>query len=256
MMARAAGAFRPSRSAQHGGIFFRLLFFLCFLFFLFGIYLLRHPLLRVAGGFWIVDDTPASCDAIVVLGDDNFNGDRAARAAELFTTGWAPRVVASGRYLRAYAGIAELEERDLMSDGVPKSAIVRFEHHAGNTREEAFALRQLFSDRGWKRILLVTSNYHTRRSRYIFARVLSPGTVLRVVPAQDSEYDPDNWWRTRRGVVIFFHEFVGMFVAAWEMRHNDVQTSDSSLFTLASHAVPDLLLGACTRRLHAAGPVL
>jgi uncharacterized SAM-binding protein YcdF (DUF218 family) len=229
MRAGEAGAFRPWRSAQRGGIFFRLLFLLCFLLFLLAIYLVRHPLMRLAGGFWVVDDTPAPSDAIVILGDDNFNGDRAARAAQLFKAGWAPRVVASGRYLRPYASIAELEEHDLMNDGVPKDAIVPAEHHAANTREEAAALRQLFISHGWRRILLVTSSYHTRRSRYIFARMLSPGTVLRVVPARDSEYDPDNWWRTRRGETIFFHEFVGMFVALWEMRHNDVQTSETAL---------------------------
>jgi uncharacterized SAM-binding protein YcdF (DUF218 family) len=223
-----AGVFRLSRNTQRGGIFFRLLFFLCFLFFLFVIYLVRHPLLRLAGDFWIVDDGPAPSDAIVVLGDDNYNGDRAARAAALFKAGWAPRVVASGRGLRSYASIAELEQHDLAADGVPQESIVRFDHRAENTREEGLALRQLISQRGWKRILLVTSNYHTRRARYIAARTLPPGTVLRVVPAADTEYDPGRWWYTRRGEVIFFHELVGMVVAIWETRHDEVQTSDSA----------------------------
>ncbi|MGD0957674.1 MAG: YdcF family protein [Candidatus Acidiferrales bacterium] len=232
-----------SRGAQRGGIFFRLLFLLCFLVFLFGIYLVRHPLLRLAGDFWVVDDGPAPSDAIVVLGDDNYNGDRAARAAALFKAGWAPRAVASGRALRSYASIAELEQRDLVANGVPQDAIVRFDHRAEDTREEALALRQLVSQRGWKRILLVTSNYHTRRSRYIFARTLPPGTVLRVVPAADTEYDPDRWWYTRRGLVIFSHELLGMVVALWEMRHNDVQTSGSASAGPAVPSVADLCHG-------------
>ncbi len=69
-------------SSQRGGIFFRLLFLIFFLFLIFLVYLARHPLLRMAGSFWIVDEGPVASDAIVILGDDNYNGDRATRAAE------------------------------------------------------------------------------------------------------------------------------------------------------------------------------
>lgn len=216
-----------SRTAERGGIFFRLLVFLCLLFLLFLVYLARHPLLRLAGNFWIADEMPVAADAIVILGDDNYSGDRAARAAELLKAGWAPRVIASGRYLRPYVSIAELEEHDLTDRGVPASAIVRLAHRADDTREEAVAIGQLISSRGWKRIIVVTSNFHTRRSRYICERIFPHGTVLRVVAARDSDYDPDNWWRTRKGVKMFAHEFAGMFVALWEMRHNEVQTMSS-----------------------------
>lgn len=213
-----------SRNTQAGGIFFRLMFYLFLVVLLFAVYLVRHPLLRLAGGFWVVDESPQTSDAIVILGDDNYNGDRATRAAELFKAGWAPKVVASGRYLRPYAGISELEAHDLEGHGVPENAVVPFAHHADDTREECIDISQLISSRGWKRILLVTSNYHTRRSEYICSRAFPQGTALRVIAAADSEYDPDNWWQSRTGLKIFFHEAVGFPVALWEMRHNDVQT--------------------------------
>jgi uncharacterized SAM-binding protein YcdF (DUF218 family) len=223
------GRLLPFTNRQRGGIFFRLLVLIFLAFFVFVVYLVRHPLLRMAGRFWIVNDPPAASDVIVMLGDDNYNGDRATRAAELFKAGWAPRVVASGRYLRPYASIAELEQHDLVDRGVPASAIVPLAHHAADTKEEAAAIGKFVSAQGWRRILLVTSSYHTRRSRYIFARTLPSGTVLRVVAASDSEYDPSNWWRDRQGVKIFFHEFTGMFVALWEMRNDEVQTKNSFL---------------------------
>ncbi len=37
----------------------------------------------------------------------------------------------------------------------------------------------------------MTSNYHTRRSRYICERLFPAGTILRVVAARDSDYNPD-----------------------------------------------------------------
>jgi len=234
----AFSRFRPGAS-QRGGIFFRLLFIIFFLFLVFLVYLARHPLLRMAGSFWIVDEGPVASDAIVILGDDNYNGDRATRAAELLKAGWAPRIVASGRGLRSYASIAELEEHDLTDRGVPMTAIVRFAHRAEDTRDEAGAISQLISSRGWKRIILVTSNFHTRRARYICERSFPPGTVLRIVAARDSDFDPNNWWRARMGIRIFAHEFVGMVMAMWEMRHNGVQTSDSAALEFRDSMVAD-----------------
>ena len=220
------------RNGEAGGIIFRLVFLMFFAALALGIYFVREPLLRLAGSFWIVDETPESSDAIVILGDDDYNGDRANRAAELFKSGLAPRVVASGRYLRPYATVAELEEHDLTNRGVPAAAVVRLTHRATDTREEAAAIGQLLSSHGWKRVILVTSNYHTRRSRYICERLFPAGTVLRVVAARDSEYNPEQWWLSRQGTKLFFHEFVGLPDAMWELRHYSVQTSEPGVFDL------------------------
>lgn len=220
---------RPTHYSQRGGIFFKLLLLMFLIVFVFALYLIRRPIMRLAGGFWIVDDRPVPADAIVILGDDDYQGDRAAEAAQLCKSGWAPRVIASGPYLRPYASIADLEARDVMRDGVPQSSIVPFSHHADNTHEEGQALAQLLTSHGWKRVIVVTSNYHTRRARYILERTLPSGTVMHVVPARDSNYDPDVWWHTRKGVKLFFHETVGMVVAMWELRNRDVQTLDSTL---------------------------
>jgi uncharacterized SAM-binding protein YcdF (DUF218 family) len=229
MITRARSSRRP-RNSRRGGVLSSLLSLLFLLGLLAVIYLLRHPLMRLAGSFWVVDESPEASDAIVILGDDNYAADRAVRAAELFRSGGAPRIVASGRYLRPYASIAQLEEHDLIDRGVPPSAIVRLEHHAQNTRVEAIAISRLLSTRGWKRVLLVTSNYHTRRARYICEREFPPGTVLRVVAARDSDYDPDTWWSTREGIKIFFHEVLGMLVALWETREGDVRRERGGLF--------------------------
>jgi uncharacterized SAM-binding protein YcdF (DUF218 family) len=213
------------RDAQRGGIFFKLLFLIFLAVFLAVLYLARHPILRFAGDFWIVDETPQVSDVIVILSDDNYQADRAARAAELFRSGMAPHILASGRLLRPYAGIAELMQHDLKALGVPAKAIVPVTHRATNTREEAIADAQAIAAHGWKKVLLVTSNYHTRRANYIFERTLPLGTELRVISAPDSEYDPNGWWHTRNGLKRFLYESAGYIVAMWEMRHSEVQTS-------------------------------
>jgi len=208
------------RRAEHGGIISKLIALLFLALLICGIYLLRHPILRMAGNFWVVDDPLQKSDAIVVIGDDDYSGDRAARAAALFKQGWAPTIVASGRELRPYASISELETHDLQGDGVAKQSIVQFSQRAENTREEALALRDLFAQRGWHKIVIVTSNYHTRRARFIFSRVMPTNVDTRVVSAPDANYDPDGWWETREGIKLFSLECAGYLVARWELRGN------------------------------------
>jgi uncharacterized SAM-binding protein YcdF (DUF218 family) len=210
---------------QRGGVIFKLLFLIFFVVLLAILYLVRVPLLRFAGEFWIVDDAPESSDVIIVLSGDNYDAVRAARAAALFRAGMAPHVVATGRSLRSYATTTDLMKRDLADHGVPAAAIIPLTHRADDTREEAVAVSEFVHTHGWKKILLVTSNYHTRRSEYIYERILPPGTQLRVISAPDIEYDPQSWWRTREGLKLFFHEAGGYLAALWEMRHNNARTT-------------------------------
>jgi uncharacterized SAM-binding protein YcdF (DUF218 family) len=175
-------------------------------------------ILRFAGESWVVDAPAAHADALLLLGDDNFYADRATRAAELIRHGVAPVVVASGRRLRPSAGIVELQEHDLIERGVPKDKIIRFPHDADNTFEEAAALARLSSERHFRIVIIVTSNYHARRARYIFEKVFPPTITVSVAGAHDGDFDPENWWEKRKSQELFVHEIVGMMVALKEGR--------------------------------------
>lgn len=205
-------------SSQSGGIIFRLLSLVALCALAGMIYLARYPLLRAAAGFWIVQDRIEPADVIIVIGDDDFTAGRAKEAAALFQARWAPQVVASGRMLRPYVSVADFMARDLESEGVPASAIVRFSHRADDTLEEADDLRVLVDQKGWRRILLVTSTYHTRRARYIFRKVLPATVSLEVAGASDAGFEPGTWWESRQGRKTFFLETVGYVVAVWELR--------------------------------------
>jgi uncharacterized SAM-binding protein YcdF (DUF218 family) len=211
---------------------------LTFLALLFGvIYFARGPLLRFAGESWIVEDPLEHSDAILVLSDDNFYADRATRASQVFREGMAPLVVASGRRLRPHAGIAELMEHDLIERGVPKDKILRIAHDADNTREEAEVLAQLAIQKKWKSVIVVTSNYHTRRARYIFEKVFPPGLAIRMTGARDGDFDPERWWEKRISIKKFSRELAGMLVAMWELRSQPV-TTKAQLLVFASAPIP------------------
>jgi uncharacterized SAM-binding protein YcdF (DUF218 family) len=203
-------------STQRGGIIFSLITIVAVVFLLSVLYFARHPLFRLIGEGWVVEDTLERSDAILVLSDDNFYADRSTHAAQAYRQGLAPIVVASGRRLRPYAGIAELMEHDLIERGVPKDKILRVAHDADNTREEAIALAQVAKQKNWRSVIVVTSNYHTRRARYIFTHVFPQDVRIRVSGARDGDFDPDQWWEKRISVKQLAREMVAMLVAIWE----------------------------------------
>lgn len=206
------------RQGERGGVIGTLIALLFLALLVLAIYLARHPLLRFAGEELIVEDPLEKSDAIIILSDDNFYADRATRAAELFRQNLAPVVVASGIRLRPYAGISEMMAHDLIERGVPKERIVPFPQDADDTKEEAEELRKLLLEKNWKHVIVVTSNYHTRRAKYIVSKVLGSAFVVRMASARDGDYDPANWWERRKSVKRFAHEVAGYVVAVWELR--------------------------------------
>lgn len=107
----------------------------------------------------VIDDGRLQADAIVLLGGGS--GERPARAAELFRSGVAPRILVSG------AGDAPGNRLLLMHRGVPASAI-QLEPDSRTTRENAQFSIPLLRAAGAKRVVLVTSWYHSRRALKCF----------------------------------------------------------------------------------------
>jgi uncharacterized SAM-binding protein YcdF (DUF218 family) len=209
---------RGLKRSATGGVVIKLIFWALFLTFSIALYVVRHPIFRFVAESWVVEDPLDKADVLMVLSDDNFYADRATRAAELFREGKAPLVVACGRRLRPNAGIAELMEHDLIERGVPKDKILRFAVDADSTAEEAEALAKLVKTRKWRKIIVVTSNYHTRRARYIFRRVFPQDMDIRVASARDGDFDPEGWWQKRKSTKLLVREMAGMVVAVWDLR--------------------------------------
>jgi uncharacterized SAM-binding protein YcdF (DUF218 family) len=106
-----------------------------------------------------IDSGNVRADALVVLGGGSY--ERPIRAAELFRSGAAPRVMVSG------AGDDETNKRLLVSNGVP-SAAIEFEGKSRSTRENAQFSIPLLRALGAKRVIIVTSWYHSRRALHAF----------------------------------------------------------------------------------------
>ena len=101
-------------------------------------------------------------------------GDRILYAAYLYRQGKAPFALCTGPR-QAVEDMADFLEML----GVPKEKVM-LEMESRNTREHARNLQALFQQRGFKRVLLVTSAMHMPRSMGVFRR-LCPG--IEFIPA-------------------------------------------------------------------------
>lgn len=164
----------------------------------------RTPILSFLGTSLICSQSPESADLILVLGGD-FWGPRVSKAAELGQVGFARRVLISGP---PYAGQPEgkVAIEFLVKQGYPRNLFEVFSHHAASTVAEAMALRPELTRRGAKRVILVTSSYHSRRAWIVF-RLFCPGIRFISVPAPDSHFAADRWWKNPNSRDLFYSEW-------------------------------------------------
>lgn len=106
-----------------------------------------------------VDSGPVKADAIVVLGGGG--AERTGRATELFKAEEAPLIICSG------IDDAAANEAYLTKAGVPAAAI-RLEPKSHTTRENAMFSIPLLRALGAKRVIIVTTWYHSRRALVCF----------------------------------------------------------------------------------------
>lgn len=171
----------------------------------------RYPLLAAAGRALVENDGPQKAQAIVVLGGDDY-GCRIIKAAQLATEGYAPFVLVSGpRMLLGHESDMTIQYAE--QKGYPASLFHPLTDDTNSTRSETLFIGKYLREHGIRKILLVTSNFHTHRAAYLM-RKQNPGLQVVVVPAPDPYFTSDGWWKTREGQKTFLIEWLKT-VATW-----------------------------------------
>jgi uncharacterized SAM-binding protein YcdF (DUF218 family) len=79
--------------------------------------------------------------------------------------------------------------------GVDRQRVVVLPQKARNTYEEAVSVRAYCEAHAVRRLVIVTSPYHTRRALAVFTAVLTgTGTTVGVVPALSASSARPGWW--------------------------------------------------------------
>jgi uncharacterized SAM-binding protein YcdF (DUF218 family) len=168
--------------------------------------LFHNQLFAALGGYLDKSEAPQQADAAFVLAGDQ-TGNRVLRAGELVKQGYVSQAIVSGPY-----GLYGLNECDLaipfaVRAGYPQSYFVPFPNFASSTHEEAAVAVREFRKLGLRRVLLVTSTFHTRRAGNEF-RTAAPEITFVVVSAPDVHFTVTGWWHDREARKTFLMEWM------------------------------------------------
>lgn len=152
-------------------------------------------------------NNPEKSDAIcILLGDFRV---RPLRAAELYHRGFADRILIVDYPEDMLFGSLESQLAQVMTmrAGVPLDKLVLIRGKVTSTREEARFYREYAEEHQLKSLLIVTSSFHTRRSRWIFQKVFAGSNIkLSFAAARQPFIDETNWYQTDEGLVTYFSE--------------------------------------------------
>jgi len=175
----------------------------------------RTHILTLAGHVLVVDQSATSADIIVVAIDAD--GAGTLEAADLVRKGVATKVAVfddppspvDREFLHRglpYEDRAATSIRQLHSLGV--ASVEQISRATTGSEQEGYILPAWCKQRGYRSVVLVTSADHSRRLRRIFRRSLHSHDLAVVVQGSPySEFDPNDWWRSREGIRTGIEEF-------------------------------------------------
>jgi uncharacterized SAM-binding protein YcdF (DUF218 family) len=182
------------------------------------VYPFRFQILTGLADFLTVDDQLQPADVIFVLNGDVYT--RPFHTAELFKQGLAPQIaIAKEEDLPdVELGISpngtDVAVSIMKELGVLDENIIVLHINGGvtSTRDEAKTLRDYVDENHIKRVILVTSAFHTRRAKWISEKELTgSGVTLQVAAAPHWKFDETNWWTREKGLITFFEEYLKLF---------------------------------------------
>jgi len=181
-----------------------------------GLFLVAGAVLLRFGGYLLVlsDSPPAHAQvAIVLAGSVSGEEARRAQALKLLRQGSVDRVMFHvGRVWYWGQWVPDMARQYIRKEYGNEIAqhVLVCEMNASSTEEEALGFRRCLDEHRWRSIVLVTSDYHTRRARLIWGAVLAkadPPFSFRITGVKDGDFEAGGWWRKREYAKTWLLEF-------------------------------------------------
>ena len=168
----------------------------------------HSQLLTLYGTWFVVRNVQPGADAIICL-----SGDRETRTPEclrlwknkfayrLFVTQEKPKNKEFNQLELSHLEFAEAVTKRMKLDA-KWELLPSLNDGATSTFDEAEDALVLAKAEGWKRIILVTDEFHTRRSLLAFEKVFEGSEVeVQVAGAPNEVFGVDDWWKSDRGML-------------------------------------------------------
>ena len=182
--------------------------------FLLATYVGRESLLTAAGR-WLNVGTPLMdrVDAVMVLGGEP--STRPFVAAAIVRAGLASQVLVPRTAEMEELGYGqdpphhEIVRQVLIRSGVSPQRIQLLPTAVDSTDQEAQCLADYLDEHPGHRVAVVTSDFHTRRTRLVFGRVCrSRATDIQFIGAPTDSFNGANWWKFETGFVYYVNEYL------------------------------------------------
>jgi uncharacterized SAM-binding protein YcdF (DUF218 family) len=159
-------------------------------------------------------DPPQNADGIVVL---TGGSSRVSDAMELLAAGYGKRLLISGVHPTNDASDIS---RSLPDSQSLMSCCVDLDHSAVNTRSNAAETRRWVRDRGFKSLIVVTSNYHMPRAIVELSHAL-PDVKLIPFAVVGDKWRDEPWWTSGATFRLLLSEYAKYVAAEVRVRLAD-----------------------------------
>lgn len=162
------------------------------------------------GRFLVESDKLEKEDVIAVFSGDS--GARTERAVELLKEGYADYLILSGGKVYDDVTMAELMKNHAIKLGVDESKIL-IDDEASTTNENAEFTADIIEENNFRSVIVVTSDYHTRRSKLAMKKALENTLIdgekveVTVTPFKEEKFTT-KWWTSGNSVLMVISEYL------------------------------------------------
>ena len=171
------------------------------------------PLLTAYAEFFTVHTATKGADALVVL--SGIIETRVPRAIALCQEGYAPRILMTEeRPFNALAAQLPCTDTDkaeafmrLLHADCELTHVPSQKGGATSTFDEAWDLKDWARKNSYKRIIIVTDDFHTRRALHAFTKVFNgTGIAVEAAGAANDLFSESTWWKSDKGISAYILE--------------------------------------------------
>jgi len=161
--------------------------------------------LAAKAGSFLVLDAPRPSDVILVLAGETDH--RPERALQLLAQGFGRRIVLDVPTKSKIYEFTQMQLAEKYVQDLPQAGAVSLCPIDGlSTRDEAKDVARCLA-RNDERVLIVTSDFHTRRALSVLQREI-PGHEYSVAASRDQEQFGVRWWTRRQWAKTFVDEWL------------------------------------------------
>ena len=162
--------------------------------------------LAAKAGSFLVVDAPRPSDVILVLAGET--DKRPERALELLAQGYGRRIVLDVSTNSKIYEFTQIQLAEKYVHDLPQGASVSVCPIDGlSTKEESKDAEKCLARGSGKRVLIVTSDFHTRRALNVYQQEV-PEYEYSVAASRNGEQFGARWWTHREWAKIFVDEWL------------------------------------------------